>query len=117
MEKEFVPSSESDVCLPGLTKAEMIFTTNVTCSQISGWWHLVKFPGIYLLKFATRSLHAVRVCRDMSDCWAEVRLIDTPSVIHAKDESLKESDKFNRRNHVKALPDNPAYFYLKQMFV
>lgn len=95
----------------------MIFTTNVTYSQISGWWHLVKFPGIYLLKFATRSLHTVRVCRDMSDCWAEVQLIDTPSVIHAKDESLKESDKFNRRNHVKALPDNPAYFYLKQMFV
>lgn len=31
-------------------------------------------------------------------------------MIHAKDESLKESDKYNRRNHVKTLPSNPAYF-------
>lgn len=48
--------------------------------------------------------------RDMSDYWAQVWLMDTPCMIHAKDESLKESDKFNRRNCGKTLPDNPAYF-------
>jgi len=41
----------------------------------------------------------------------KVWLVDTPCVIHAKDGSLKEMINFTgqRRNHAKALPDNPAH--------
>lgn len=50
----------------------------------------MKFPGIYLLKFAPRTLYTITVCKDMSNYWAKAWLIDTPCMIHAKDESLKE---------------------------